>query len=441
MQQASKWWCRCWCIAGGLLVATALAVVPLGARPASTPQARAEGAGQLNRRAMPAGSPDQAARAAAGQVEALGSALFRALGAQLLRGAQQEGIRAGSLAALAMPGRPVQWVALLQLNATAGSESPLRRGVPGPGSASVEEAIPLGLLVQGDSAGSRALRVLRASVRNSGGNLLLQLKGDRDAVIWEGPSAQPLPPGTSGPQLRPIVISKVICIEKLDMFGEWPGFVPASEEGDLPVTVECVDLGWLIATGNLRTVGQWGVPRSVWSRPGVIAVAPDPSYHRQVSGAVEALQAALDQAGQALGEGPVEMASFAFTYVPERATHRLSGTAAGIGGMRSGPQPAFSLLTVSTASSTLAATQFQANPQGSWSQTSRVVGPDGRVVAEPTAGAEVLPGQAGQGRRGLPYLVVDQEAVRIGTALGNRIVIKCCSTWRPGCRCSMWLTE
>jgi hypothetical protein len=94
--------------------------------------------------------------------------------------------------------------------------------------------------------------------------------GQGRSVVWEGPSLVRDEEVYQGADLRPNYVPRVVCMVTVDIESDdWPGFVPASEEGNLPVTMECVDIGWIQATGSPLRVALWKVPGSVWRQEAV----------------------------------------------------------------------------------------------------------------------------------------------------------------------------
>ncbi len=353
------------------------------------------------------------------------------------------------------------------------------RALPGPTATREERErllrgeVPLGLAVQGLVDGSRPVRVLRAFVRlhdAQGRVLRLVLKGQNGRVVWEGPSRHPYPVESPGPALRPNYIPRVVCIETVDLEGEWPGFVPASEEGTLPTTVVCVDLGWVQATGSARgaLVGSWQVPASAWSDPAVFAVRVPDTVRRAASGLrprvepwsepFRGLLSAVETVDRP--DAGLQVAT-AFTYVEGRAGERLGAlTATAVWSSRGPLGKVWVVLTSGHGRPPVAAYRFLRDASGVWSDTATAVAledtatggqeaaqrprtPSGIVIVRNIRRPRVQddPGDQGSrwwvdgqapGRRGVPYVGVDPAGTYVGMPWGDRLVIKCSS--RGKCR-------
>ena len=204
------------------------------------------------------------------RIDQVGEKLFKSLDEELL-GRAAGGPRLGYVQLVTTPqGRP--YVLGLVHEDLAASTQVQPGQTP-----SVERS--MGVLVWGPADGSRPLSALllrgiekkdirRGMVIARPGHLLAV--GQGRSVVWEGPSLVRDEEVYPGADLRPNYVPRVVCMVTVDIESDdWPGFVPASEEGNLPVTMECVDIGWIQATGSPLRVDLWKVPGSVWRQEAV----------------------------------------------------------------------------------------------------------------------------------------------------------------------------
>ncbi len=139
----------------------------------------------------------------------------------------------------------------------------------------------LGILVWGPADGRGTLSALEMRGRGLGKVRFVQkrLVGTGGRVVWQG-DAQVNSEWIQGADLRPNYIPRIVCMVTVDLESEnWPGFVPASEEGNLPTGLACVDIGWIAATGSSLRVASWKIPGSVWQHEAVFRMRTDGTAH------------------------------------------------------------------------------------------------------------------------------------------------------------------
>ncbi len=204
------------------------------------------------------------------EVGQAGERLFRELEEELL-GRAAGRPRLGSVSLMAAPQGRAYVLGLIHEDLAAPPQVP-------PGQTPPEER-SLGILVWGPADGTGPLSALllrgiekkdirRGMVIARPGHLIA--RGQGRAVIWEGPSLVRGEETYGGVDLRPNYIPRIVCMETVDIESEdWPGFVPASEAGIVPVGIVCVDLGAAAATGAPLRMASWKIPGSVWRHEAV----------------------------------------------------------------------------------------------------------------------------------------------------------------------------
>ena len=257
---------------------TTVIVLALALSPVSPTRAQERGGGEGGRGEggpgqvvpQPQVPPGELIRLAVGRIEQTGEQLFRDLEGELLGQAASKP-RLGFVQLVRTPQRRSYVLGLIHEDLAVPAQIQ-------PGQTPSEER-SLGVLAWGPADGSGPLSVLllraiekkdirRGMVVAKPGRLVVMGQGRK--VVWEGPSLVPDGEPYGGVDLRPNYIPRIVCMVTVDIESEdWPGFVPASEEGSVPTTVVCMDLGLAQVAGAPVPVAFWKVPRSVWRHEAV----------------------------------------------------------------------------------------------------------------------------------------------------------------------------
>jgi hypothetical protein len=289
---------------------------------------------------------------------------------------------------------------------------------------------PIGVAVMGFVDGRRPLRAVRLFLaRSAGGHAVLQLRGQDDRILWQGVS-QGAPESSESPSARPIYIPQIVCYESLSLSGGPMPFVPASEEGDPPTEITCIDLGWVRFTGNLRTVGSWPVPYAAVTSGAPINMMPGGELHTAVQALLYTDQTALRTAVAEPGIGaPVAVAAASVGSLWNGVAGLLpNGRPMPRAGQQTGPTAA--LLTLIQGRALL--TRVLTGPSGCSTQAIEFQ-PNGQALP-PGEGSECTRSQ-GASSGNQPFLLLTRTGIVVGEPEGNWITIKCCSSCRKGCSC------
>lgn len=294
---------------------------------------------------------------------------------------------------------------------------------------------PIGMALTGPVDGSRPLRAARLFLgRAPDGRAVLQLRGQGGSILWQGVSQTA--PESPGSTARPVYIPRIICYETLALSGGPLSFTPASEEGEVPTEVTCVDLGWMQATGSMRTVGTWTVAHAAVASGPTLSVTPGGEFHAVVQSLLQADQAALGAAVAEPGIGqPVAISAASIGTVWNGVAGLLPGGAPGPSTMR---QSTASPGLLSLIQGRTVLTRILMRPGGCATQ-GILFQPNGQPLPPEEGGECTISQGASSGNQ--PLLFLTHTGTVVGEPQGTWITIKCCSVTTceaehyKGCHC------